>query len=167
MPIQARPLQNVPIPHERVTKLTIVTAPEVGDGRQGTLQLALLFRSPSRGRKPCNIFLKEIVHGKRIASLSIVRSADFPNGECKKGEDCLFVHPKPPKSGTAGGHSSAGTGQAAGEEPLAPKQSPRAKGGSKGQTAYVAKALLGLVRATQVSVGQSMLVFASVGRLPQ
>ena len=89
----------------------------------------------------------------------------FPKGECKKGEDCLFLHPRPPNSATAGRNSSAGSNRATGEESPAQKQSLRAKAKAKGKSAYVAKALLGLVGATQMSIGQSMLVFASVANL--
>ena len=123
-------------------------------------------RSPSPRRKPCNNFLKgNCTRGQDCKFEHPPKCRFSPKGECKKGEDCLFLHPKPPNSATAGGNSSAGSGQALGEETQAQKQSPRAKAKTKGKSAYVAKALLGLVGATQMSIGQSMLVFASVANL--
>ena len=45
------------------------------------------------------------------------------------------------------------------------KAKSRAKAEAKGKSAFVAKALLGLAGATQISIGQSMLVFASVATM--
>jgi hypothetical protein len=61
----------------------------------------------------------------------------FPNGECKKGDECPFLHPKPPNSANAGGNSSAGSGQATDEESPAKAKS-RAKAKAKGKSTFVA-----------------------------
>ena len=45
------------------------------------------------------------------------------------------------------------------------KAKSRAKAKAKRKSTFVAKALLGLVGATQISIGQSMLVFASVATM--
>jgi hypothetical protein len=47
------------------------------------------------------------------------------------------------------------------EEESSAKAKSRAKTDAKGKSAFVAKALLGIARATQISIGQSMLIFAS------
>ena len=80
--------------------------------------------------------------------------------ECKQGKDCKFAHQNP-NYANAGRNSSAGSGQTVEEESPAKAMS-RAKAKAKGKNAFVAKTLLGIAGATQIIIGQSMLVFASV-----
>ena len=79
----------------------------------------------------------------------------------------MYLHehldPKAHNSAAAGGNSSAGNGRPDDEENLAAE--PRPKGKAKAKAGGVAKVLLGLAVATQMDVGQSMLIFASVASL--
>ena len=89
----------------------------------------------------------------------------FPKGECNKGDECTFAH-HPLNSANTGGNSSAGSSRAMDEEsPAKAKSRAKAKAKAKGKSTFVAKALLGLARATQIRIGQSMLVFASVATM--
>jgi hypothetical protein len=89
----------------------------------------------------------------------------FPKGECKDGKFCKYAHFKP-KHANAGTDSSDNSGSQTGDESEGkPSSKAKAKAKRKGKNAYVAKALFGLAGAAQVTVGQSMLYFASVASI--
>ena len=87
----------------------------------------------------------------------------FPKGECKDGKYCKYGRFKP-KHANAGTDSSDNSGNQTGDESEG-KPSSKAKGKRKNKGAFVAKALFGLAGAAQVTVGQSMLYFASVASI--
>ena len=86
----------------------------------------------------------------------------FPKGECKDGKNCKYAHFKP-KHANAGTDSCDNSGGQTGDECEGkPSGNAKAKAKRKGKSAYAAKALLGIVGASQVTVGQSMFYFASM-----